>query len=513
MRLASRVGAFEVTAGELRLAVMNTGGALPTLVEYHAATLAYGSEEERASAVGAAAKRLLALAKSKPSLYVLCLNSQSTVVRTLTVPFKGRARVSATVPVELEPSLAFPIDDLIIDHSVIREGSGETEVLAVAVKHVMVEQLLGAFTDAGIEIEGVSIDAAGLATLWLAGQRKPAGLHAQLHVREASALLTVVHNKSLVYFRHLPVTASRFQSNPGAASRETRNTLRAFATTWHSEDVIADLTVTGAELDETAREAFEAELSVPVLYVNLGEHVRGVDKALAKFRSDLEKAPPETAPSALLDHNTWEAAAGVALASAGGGIAFELRRGSLAPKNPLRGMANRLAGTAALALVALAGAVGYCAAQYRNNMAEMESIGSQIWGIYAETFPDSETTERPADDLGGSLSMALLDEAYAKAMDADTQVSPETLARPPFLEILREVAEKLPDSKVRVTELKVLGRQGTEQTLTILGEVLDQNGFNEAFENLKSSTLIKVDGEPTRQTKDNRTTFAITATI
>ncbi|MDZ4859483.1 MAG: pilus assembly protein PilM [Candidatus Hydrogenedentes bacterium] len=513
MRLSSRVGAFEITEEEVRLAVVSTGGSLPTLLEFHTASLTYASDEERHSAQVDGIKRILAAVKARPALYVLCLNSQTTVVRTLTVPFRGRTRVSAAVPVELEPNLAFSIDDLIIDYSVIREGPAETEVLAVAVKQSLIEEQIGPLAEAGVGIEGVNLDAAGLATLWLAGQRKPTGLHAQLHVRDASAILTIVHNRSLVYFRHVPITAGRFLSNVPAASRDTRNTLRAFATSWQRDETVVDITVTGIDLDAAAREQFEDGLSVPVIYGDLANHVRGAEKAFQRFRAVIEAAPLENAPSALLDHNRWEAAAGVAVAAAGGGIAYELRKGPLAPANPMRGLSGRLAGTAVLALVTLASAAGYCAAQYRNNRAEIEHIGNQVWTIYTETFPEHASEQRPDDDTGGTLSMAMLDEAYTKAVEGGTRVSAGMLTRPPFLDILHELSEKLPSDKVLITELKVLASRSDEQTLTILGEVLDSNGFNEAFENLKQSTLIHVENDPVRQTRDNKTTFAITATI
>lgn len=515
MRLSARVGAFEITNDEVRLAVVNTGGKQPTLLEYHAALPVYAGDDEPGAAVVGAIKRVVASVKARPSLYVLCLNSQSTVVRTLTVPFRGRNRVSAAVPVELEPNLAFPIDDLIIDYTVIRELPKETEVLAVAVKQALLEEQLGWLRAADVVVEGVNLDAAGLATLWLSGQRKPNGVRAQVHVRDESALLTVLNGRNLVFFRHIPLTAGRFINEPRLASRDVRNTLRAFATGWRGEGTVEDLTVTGIDLDGAAREAFEEGIQVPVSYLSLAAYLRGVDKALDTFRAAIGSAPTELSPSPLLDHNRWEAAAGVALASAGSGVAYELLKGPLAPQNPLAAMKGKLIGTAALALITIAGAVGYTFASYRNNMAELDRIGNEIWTIYATTFPEDPAVKdgRPEGDLGGIKSMALLDAAYTSSMNAGARLSPELLARPPLLAILKEIAEKLPSDKVQITELRVRDIRGNEQALTIQGEVLDPNGFQVAFENLKQSTLLKEVEEPTRSTKDNVTTFTITAVI
>ena len=152
MRLASRVGAFEIAGDEIRLVVVQTGGALPALLEYHAASISYAAPEERGEAFVAAVKQLLGHVKAKPSLFVLCLDSQNMVVRTLTVPFRGATRVAAAVPVELEPNLAFPIDDLIIEHTLVRESPGETVVLVVAVKQAILEERITEFAAAGVNI-------------------------------------------------------------------------------------------------------------------------------------------------------------------------------------------------------------------------------------------------------------------------------------------------------------------------------------------------------------------------
>ena len=509
MRLASRVGAFEIAGDEIRLAVVQTGGTLPTLHEYHALSISYASQEERPEAFIAAAKQLVAQVKAKPSLFVLCLDSQNMVVRTLTVPFRGAARVNAAVPVELEPNLAFPIDDLIIDHAVVREAPGETTVLVVAVKQAILEERIAEFAAAGVNIEGINLDVAGLSTLWLAGQKKPGGLHAQLHVRDDSSVLAVIHNKRLVYFRHITIPGRSVPENPRPLSRDVRNTLRAFGTTWPADEAIATLTITGVAFDDEAREMFEDGLSVPVQYADLAACVRGSDKALAKFRGAGEG---ESAEHMAL--NRWEAAVGVAAASAGGGIFFELRKGPLAPQNPFAGLRGRLIGTAAMLLVTLAGAAGYCAAQYRNNTAEINRIGDDIWKLYTETFPDApETKERPETDIGGGASMALLEASQKQAEEAGSRLSASALSRPPLLDIIKELSEKFAGGKVVLTDIRIRDARGGSQALTVSGEIQDAPGFDAALAKLKESTVLKVEDDPVLSTREGRTTFSLQATI
>ena len=508
MRLSARVGAFEIADGEVRLAIVNAGGAQPTLLEYHAVPVSYGAEEERAGALAAAVKRALGGVKARPALYVLCVNSQSMAVRTLTVPFRGHARVAAAVPSELEPNLAFPIDDLVVDYTVTAEAPGETSVLAVAVKQSILEDAAGEMAAAGVLIEGINLDVAGLVTLWLAGQKKPQGLHAHLYVRGGGAILAVTRNRRLVFFRHLAPTAERVTAAPRELSRDVRNTLRAFGTSWQGDTTIADLTVAGVELDGPAREEFEDGLDLPVVYASLAQYVRGVDKALARYRSDAGTDAPG------LEHNGWEAAAGVAVAAAGGGVLFELRKGPLAPTNLFLGMRSRLVATAALLLVTLAGAAGYCAAQYKNNEAEIERIGNEIWTIYTATFPDApDAKTRPENDIGGIASMALLEASQKAAEEAASRLSAATLARPPLLDILKELADTFPPDKVTVTELKIRDSTGGGQSLTVQGEIMDNAGFSEALGKLKQSTAFRVPDDPVLSTREGRTSFVLQAAI
>lgn len=511
MKLASRVGSFEIVGDEVRLAIVQTGAAQPTLLEYHAEALSYATEEGRAEAFVAAVKKIAGEIKARPALFVLCLNSAAMVVRTLTVPFRGRARVSAAVPVELEPTLAFPIDDLIIDHIVINEASGATTALAVAIKQSILEDTVSEFAAAGITIEGINLDVAGLSTLWLAGQRKPAGLHAQLHLRDDGTIFAVIHNKRLVYFRHLAADAERAQADPRSLSRDTRNTLRAFGTSWSGDEMVEDLTVTGIEFDGLSREDFEDGMNVPVVYGNLGKNVRGVEKAFARAAAGVRGDDNEAGYGA---PNRWEAAAGVAAAAAGDGVLFELRKGPLAPTNVLAGMRSRLIGTAAMLLVTLAGIAGYCAAQYQNNRAEIDRIGAEIWNIYSTTFPDApDAKERSEGDVGGTLSIAMLEAAQKEAEEAAARFSAETLARPPLIEIIKELADKFPGDKVVLSQIQVRDTRGSAQSLVVEGEIVDNAAFNEAVEKLKQSTAFKLDDDPTLATKEGKTFFRMQATM
>lgn len=518
MRLSARVGAVEFNGRELRVAIVKTGGKKPGILEAHCARVASSQEPgaDATQALTAAAAEIAGRIKHKPQVYVLCESSRHAVVRHLTVPFRGRRRVAAAVPFELEPYLAFPIDDLIVDHFVISEGAGETQTLTAGIKRAPLEEVINALESGGIPIESVNLDVAGLTSLWLVGQRKPSGLRAVLHLLDDSAVLTVVKSRTLVFFRQLSVPASLLIADPRAVSREARNTLRSFATALQNFEAVADLTITGTRGDTVWREAFEDGMTIPVRYEELGERLHGIDTLTVTF-SPLDTAdtvgPGAQAPA---DGSLeWLALAGVAVGAAGEGRAFEFRKHPMAAPSPLRGLTGKIAATVAMALVALTGFIGYAAMQYRHNNAEIERIGQEIWNLYAKSFPGDEAVAkgRPENDIGGVLSFALLEQAQKRGMTEGSRISVDMLGRPPLLTVLKEINDRLPANSVLITDVKIRDSRGSSQALTISGEIRDVQGFNTAFENLKQSSMLRIEDEPIRANKGGVTTFTIAATI
>lgn len=184
MKLPAKIGAVEFDDDEIRLAVVNTGGRVPSILDVSVCRAVYESASERFEALVAAVKHARAQLKAKPSAWVVCAGSDNAIARKLVLPFKGRGKVAAAVPFELEPYLAFPIDELAVDYSIIREADGNTEVLAVGVRRTLLEEQLDVLSAGGITAEGIGLDAAGLSSLLRACQGGTAGLTAALHARE-----------------------------------------------------------------------------------------------------------------------------------------------------------------------------------------------------------------------------------------------------------------------------------------------------------------------------------------
>jgi len=517
MVVRARVGAIEFAGDEVRLAVVKTGGRLPKVLELHCRPAVYAAPEERTEALVAAVKSLVKDVKNRPAAFVLCVSSAHSVVRTLTIPFRGARKVAAAVRFELEPYLAFPIEDLAVGFSPVLEADGQTDVLAVGIRRAVLEEQLGILNAAGIDPEGVDVDAVGLTGLWRSARPNAKGLHAVLHVRDEGAVVAVVCNKTLAYFRHLSFGVASMLSNPGTVAREVLNSMRAFQAGWRGEGEIATLTVTGNAFSQDssgeARAAFEKQFDIPVTDENLLEAVKAAklaqsattaavgaisDESSSDIKTESDSVSADSGlrspVSSLQPTNAWEGVIGVALGAAGGGFGMNFRTGELASKDSLKRVAPHVMVFSCIALLALAGVAWYYYYARARNLAGAEDLRARI---------------------------AELDEQVTALKGQGINLPAETFSDPPLLDILDEIAAKMPDKKLAITELKIERSASGENDatgsgraplpwITIRGEVKDDAVFGQVLEDLRQSTMFKIE-EPDLKLEGGKSTFTLVA--
>ncbi len=528
MKLPSKIGAVEFDEDEIRLAVVSTGRRVPAIIEARACLAVYPSASQRFEALVAAVAHARSQMKTKPAAWVLCARSDNAIARKLTLPFKGRSKVASAVPFELEPYLAFPIEELAVDYSIVREANGNTEVLAVGVRRTLLEEQIDVLNAAGIAIEGIGLDATGLSSLLHARQNRGNGLSAALHVRGAGSSLVVTLGTSLVFLRHLPLTAAQFRDGPEAAAREVQNTLRAFQASWPEDGAtLSELVVTGESLAEFHHPEFEQGLTLPVRHVDLMDGLKGA--GLAQAGAPAQPVGPEGPVATPLEQeqeageaagsrvNAWAALVGVSLTAAGGAYGLDFRTGPLAAPAAWSGLTRHIAFSACLALLLVVAYGVYSYVRYQRNQEEITRIGDTIWQYYTEAFPNAPEVQggRPPADVGGSTTITLMARENENVQkDADLS-NVAIFQRPPLPEILKEISICMPDSKVRVTSIRItstLGR-GELQSITIEGEVTNPETFDEVMTALKESSLFKQVEDPARRDEAGKATFSVRAYI
>jgi hypothetical protein len=457
MPVTAKVAAIEFDGDDVRLAVVKTGVMRARVLEAHSVHAEYEDPEQRRDAMVEAVKGLVKGLKAHPTVYVLCLASANSIVRTVTIPFKGARRVTPAVTFELERYLAFPIEELVVDHMPILEFDGQTEVLAVGVRRNIIREQLDILSEAGVDPEGADLDAIGLTSLWKT-TRQVKGLHGVLYLHGKGTVFGVVYNKSLAYFRHLPITAEAFGENLDGAIQEVNNSMRAFHSGWKVEDEIAALDVIG--LPPEYQEVMAAQIEIPL-----------------SFQDPLAAIP---AP-ANVDKGLYAGVIGVAVGAAGGAFSLHLRKDELAHKNLFPALAPHIMLTSCVALLLLVGCAWFYhhaavvnagkAAQLQQQIAaledEVKSLEAQGINVPAGMFADSTT-----------------------------------------LDVLTEVALDLPGNVVAVTDVKIEPPTASAPWIIVAGEVKDDNAFKAAVEKIKQSPMFKTD-EPELRLVEGRSTFRL----
>ncbi len=522
MKLSAKIAAIEYAGDDVRVAVVKTGGRRPELLQGIVRRAVYDDEAHRQDALSQATRDAVYELHAHPNAFVLCADSRNCVVRSIMIPLRGRGKVASAVQFELEPFLAFPIEELVVDHSIIREVEGQTEVLAVGMRKTAVEEQLTLTRSAGVDPEGVGIDAAGLVGLYLLHVGNVKGLHAYLHVREGGGVLALLDGRTLLFFRHVSVEPATFRNDPASGAREVSNFIRAFLSTWPTDKPLLSLSVSGIEagVEPESLARLEEHLGVPVQSIALMDKVKGVQRSQsgkkklpargAETSGEVRSEPVEIGPDAAC----LASAAGVALGAAGGGPAFDFRKGELAQRAPWRVVLAHGVFTLFLLLCLAAVGIGYGFIDYRSNQRALDNAGKQIWELYKNSFPDSELAkgERPAQDVGGILTMQAFQEQYEAYQKIGAGFDPQLLLRPTLLDLLEDISKRMSAEKVALTDLIIRASREKSQQVTIIGELKDPVAGRQEIEKLRESPLLTITGEPLVTTnQDGKTTFTVTA--
>ncbi len=472
MMLKSNIAAIEVSGDEVRVAVVRAGGRRPEVLELHTARAFYEDAAEREEALGRALDQALEKVSARVVSYVYCTSSAKTIVRNLTIPFRGARRVAAAVKFELEPFLAMPIEDLTVDFVQVGEFDGQTEVLAVAMRNDHINAERAVLQAAGVDADAVTIDAAALTALW-SSTRTLKGLQAVLHLREHTACIAIVHNKKLAFFRNLPYTAAQVEASPEGIARDVANTLRAFTSKWRGGGEVERLCVTGTPLGMAECAALSEAIGVPV-------DSEVMLKGLRDHNADA------TAAGAQSSFNQWEALIGAAHAAVTGGFHLDLNREQGQTGSTVRTIAGHLIFSSVLASVLLAG-----------------------WGFYY--YQRTQQNAELAAQLQAQTEQISLDMLALQERSLPEGIETAVFMDPPLLDLLRELGQKLPADRVDVTEIRIAAPASRSAWLTIEGKVGNSGQLVEIYAELKKSPLFDFIGEPDVRVQGVDTTFTIKA--
>lgn len=494
MKLTTKIGVVQMTDDHFRAVIVKTGSVPPKVLEWTEASFPPLGDDaslnhlERVKVI----QNALAGLKQSPILWVYNAPQSASVMRQLSVPFKGASKVCAALTFELEPYLAIPIESLIIDYIPIRELDGKSEVFVMGLKKDHAERQLSLLKDAGINVESIGLDIVGLAALeFETNKSKNAGSAAILR-QEGSAYLTITHNKSLAYVQ-------RIVADPEQASvwtQEVQNGIRAFQANSLQAVEINALTCCDPRMDADQLATIEDQLEMPVTQSSLGD---------------------DWAPDELLqdEHaSIWLSMIGAATAGAGGSFNISFTREDLedlAPPMPYR---KHIAVVAMLLIVAIGAHLAVTSLRTTRHLAEIDVLGAQVHAVMAQTFPSHEVAkQRPAGDGGGAISFDAMQQALDDELQSGSALTPEMLNEPSFPNLLRELSAHMPGNLVDIEDITMMTtRRGSSLEIRIKGTTKGADAFGKVTTGLRSSKLLKiVDSE--RSSIGGKERFTIVAQV
>ncbi len=205
---------------------------------------------------------------------VVSISADHFSYRILQIPFRGSKKIQLVLPFELEPTVPYPVDDLIIDFIDLESAGHDdhTDVIAVAVPKSDLTPYLGTLGAFKIDPEMVTLS--GLpAALCLANQADAGKDQLFLKVDKDLSTLFIVSNGGIKLIRSLatPVTDD---TRAGSLGAFVHSTLSAFGELSQSEYQPSDMVVTGSGLNGAN---FDADVSrfleLPVKRLNFADRL------------------------------------------------------------------------------------------------------------------------------------------------------------------------------------------------------------------------------------------------
>jgi general secretion pathway protein L len=397
---------------------------------------------EEAGGLGEALKALVEQVGPGADICISSIPGEHASYRNLRMPFKDKKKIRQTLAFELETMVAFPVEDLVIDFTMV-DGSDQSEIVAAFVKQAYISEYL-----AHLEANGIDptvLDISGVPTVcWLLKQASTPddALLLQIGLNRNTMILYLKRHIALV--RTFLFNGSPIAHHPGTQAdeqielclrsfcKEVQNTLHAFgyltANTVRPQKVF--VTGSGALYPDT-QNLLNRLLDLPVEQTDLATYARvHMDQDIARVWNP-----------ALMDN-----ALALAVRETKRSQGFNFRRDGFEVKKQYFGHKKEIQKGVAflivvLSLLAVDLGVDYYFLKKRYNILDQE-----ITQVFTQTFPDVKRIVDPVHQL-----RVKIDEINKSALGL-----PGIRAKSTVLDQLKDISLRVPESAdVQITRIVV----------------------------------------------------------
>ncbi len=470
--MGNLVTSVEIREDSIRLAtVRKRGKYLELLQSIEVPVFSEGSEvPDKDEPILIAMEEAFKQLKYRPSCFALSIPCSVSIVRSLTVPFRGQKKVVSALRFELEPHIPFPIEELMLDFSIVSESKKDTEVLTLGVRKQHIQNYIQYMREFSAEPETAVINSLGLVYLWKNISKGSGKLKSALLIHKDFSTLAVLYEGKLVFIRHLVLGVQSYYENPEVFAREVQNSLRAFLARWKGKEGIEKLELGGLCLSEEELGVFSRLVKVDVEVVSLSQMIR--------FPDSMKHESEDTLMS-------WYPLIGIAGITLDPYLSFNLLKENQSLSSYLSSLSRHLIFTNCLILTGLV-----CGAFFLQQL----SLNNLVYNNRYKAIANELTQEIERVN-------------QEKGLDDNIDLSP--FFDPPLLDILNVISEKLPSDKVNITEIKLSPPDMQSWWIRIQGTTTDSAFITQAISELKQVNYFNIIDEPELSAQGNQTSFAI----
>ncbi|MGD9180490.1 MAG: type II secretion system protein GspL [Desulfobacterales bacterium] len=236
--------------------------------------LAFSDPDDPEKGLTAALEILTEKMDLSGSDYVVSIPAGHFTFRNLQVPFNNTKKIRMVLPFELEPTLPYAVDDLVVDFQPLNgslEGD-QTELIAAAIEKNRLTPYIEAL--ASIEVDPEKLTFSGLPTaLCLAHQAELEEEQLFIEIDEAAGTLFMLAGDRLQLVRSFPLPTAG-PSKAKLLCAQIQQTLAAFQESSDLNLQPIEVVASGIGLDETNMAAYISKaLNIPVTAASVADRL------------------------------------------------------------------------------------------------------------------------------------------------------------------------------------------------------------------------------------------------
>ncbi len=424
---------------------------------------------EEAGGLGEALKALVEQVGPEADTCISSIPGEHVSYRNLRMPFRDNKKIRQTLAFELETMVPFPVEDLLVDFTVV-DRSDQSEILAASVKRAYISKYLTDLRANGID--PAVLDISGVPTVcWLLRQAGTPddGLLLEIGLNRNTMILYLKRHIALV--RTFSFNGSAIACHPDTqAAEQIESCLRSFCT-----KVQNTLHAFGSHTAKTVRPQ-------KVFITGSGALYPDTESLLNRFLDlPVERIDLATDPRIHMDENiarVWnpalmDNALALAVRVAKQSLGFNFRRDGFEVKKEYFGHKEEIRKVAAFLIVVLCLLCLDLGVDYYSLKKRYNTLDRQITEVFTQTLPDVRRIVDPVHQM-----KVRINEIKKSALSL-----PGITANRKVLDLLRDLSLRVPESAdVRVTRIVV-----DPDTVLIRGETDTFNTVDTIKKGLESS--------------------------